>query len=493
MYFAYKHVAKKEYVFVYIQIGSSETCAVLVLCGLRHYGRKSMTKLGGSGFGAILFSAGEVPQLDDGLLKLNLLLKKEMETSCKLKSEISNWIGSENIFKLRAFPELTETMNAIFTTLQGLSNHPILKNKPNSKNKRRRKRTLSIEESNILPENPCTDSFPLDNSTSAAQIADRLGITQDTNGVKTVQPVEKKTLISSPPTIQPPENRTSLDSVKKSTYFLRKKSAAANTPSVQEANLKEQAHSPLLLLSDDDDLDKNEVYYQSQSGEKFPFSQMDIESLAPQAWLNDSIINFYLQYLVDHAADVTRKQVYLFSTYFYPRLTSDIKKSIENKCGCVRPWKSEDIIFNFKYAVIPINENDHWFLSIVILPSFKTKATKASRRCRVYVLNSMLEDEDDEKEFDNVGRAVNIYLAHEYKRVYSATFPNRLDDYKVIVPCAPQQGNGSDCGLFLLEYFEQFLKVLEKKSSLDKVDFEKWFPPKLVIFLQPKFITNSHA
>ncbi|XP_065336097.1 endothelin-converting enzyme homolog isoform X3 [Cloeon dipterum] len=192
-----------------------------------------------------------------------------------------------------------------------------------------------------------------------------------------------------------------------------------------------------------------------------------------------NIINFYLQYLVDHAADEIRKQVYLFSTYFYPRLTSDIKKSVESKSGCVRPWKSEDVIFNFKYAVIPINENDHWFLSIAILPSFKTKATKTSRRCRVYVLNSMLEDEDDEKEFDHVGRAVNIYLAHEYMRVYSATFPNRLDDYKVIVPCAPQQGNGSDCGLFLLEYFEQFLKVLEKKSSLDKVDFKKWFPSKL--------------
>ncbi|XP_059474081.1 sentrin-specific protease 2-like isoform X2 [Neocloeon triangulifer] len=267
--------------------------------------------------------------------------------------------------------------------------------------------------------------------------------------------------------------------------------APAPTQECQRYNLRRKRNdfdksTPLELPSDDDDeTDENEIFYQSKKGEKFPFTKMDLDCLDPHAWLNDSIINFYLQYLLDQCPKTICDQVYLFSTYFYARLNTDIEKSKSLKGNFIRPWKPEDRIFDFKYLIFPVHDCDHWIL--VIVDTELSEEEKKDAEFIFLILNSMIDD-DSEAEMELVAKKLNHYLDCESRRVLGRKIrgPNCR---KLIVPLVPQQKNGSDCGLFVLEYFEQFLKLLKAGQSIREIDFENWFDSKDVR-KKRKFLAN---
>jgi Ulp1 family protease len=72
--------------------------------------------------------------------------------------------------------------------------------------------------------------------------------------------------------------------------------AVSTSPTLSHVSKQE---SNFQTLSDDeqDDGNQQENFYLSKSGEKFPFSKADLKGLRPNEWLNDSILNFYLQYV----------------------------------------------------------------------------------------------------------------------------------------------------------------------------------------------------
>jgi Ulp1 family protease len=71
--------------------------------------------------------------------------------------------------------------------------------------------------------------------------------------------------------------------------------AVSSSPTQSDSSKQDEFQT----LSDDDQDDGNEQenFYLSKSGEKFPFSKADLKGLQPYEWLNDSILNFYLQYV----------------------------------------------------------------------------------------------------------------------------------------------------------------------------------------------------
>jgi len=73
----------------------------------------------------------------------------------------------------------------------------------------------------------------------------------------------------------------------------------AETPSPENTEASDEDPNRPCILSDDDSNEledpEDQFYYQGKSGERFPFTKMDIRALKPGEWLNDSVINFYLQ------------------------------------------------------------------------------------------------------------------------------------------------------------------------------------------------------
>ncbi|OBT76862.1 hypothetical protein VF21_04718 [Pseudogymnoascus sp. 05NY08] len=100
---------------------------------------------------------------------------------------------------------------------------------------------------------------------------------------------------------------------------------------------------------------------------KAQVDQRDIERLDEGEYLNDNLIAFYLRYLQDKAEkerpDVF-KRVFFMNTFFYPRLIQGKgRKNIDY--DAVKRWTSKVNIFAYDYVVVPVNENNHWYVAII--------------------------------------------------------------------------------------------------------------------------------
>ncbi|XP_058066162.1 uncharacterized protein LOC131215783 [Anopheles bellator] len=109
----------------------------------------------------------------------------------------------------------------------------------------------------------------------------------------------------------------------------------------------------------------------------------DYMCLAIDQYLNDVIIDFYLNYLrLELLSEKARSAVHIFSSFFYNRLTTvssrqrghnrDQKQTAAQKRHTrVASWTKRENIFDRDFIVIPINEQSHWFLAIICFPGLE--------------------------------------------------------------------------------------------------------------------------
>ncbi|KAJ3367467.1 Sentrin-specific protease 6 [Allomyces arbusculus] len=178
------------------------------------------------------------------------------------------------------------------------------------------------------------------------------------------------------------------------------------------------AAKPTVVLDDDDDDDDDEdnapkreldAYLASKGRERtdllfvYPFAGSkgvtlfgnDAGVLNNSNFLNDAVLEFYLRYLVDRLDDDQRQSVHLFNSFFFLRLTqTGKKKSVSGKGGSkksgaasaaaaaagenaipfaegyqhVKSWTKNVDLFEKKMVFVPINENLHWYLAVILNP-----------------------------------------------------------------------------------------------------------------------------
>ncbi|KAG0177547.1 hypothetical protein DFQ29_004705 [Apophysomyces sp. BC1021] len=98
----------------------------------------------------------------------------------------------------------------------------------------------------------------------------------------------------------------------------------------------------------------------------YPFSgkgaisvtKQDMLRLNEGEFLNDTIIDFYLQWFADELEKTSpevAKNTHIFNSFFYKRLTQP-KSRREKPYDSVRKWTSKVNLFDKKYAIVPINE-----------------------------------------------------------------------------------------------------------------------------------------
>lgn len=91
----------------------------------------------------------------------------------------------------------------------------------------------------------------------------------------------------------------------------------------------------------------------------------DIQTLAERTWLNDSVINFYFQLILERAdaraaKDKSAPKVFCFNTFFYPSL-------LQRGYSAVRRWakRQKVVIADVDYVLIPIHLGVHWCLGVI--------------------------------------------------------------------------------------------------------------------------------
>ncbi|KAM9350866.1 sentrin-specific protease 1 [Symphorus nematophorus] len=164
-------------------------------------------------------------------------------------------------------------------------------------------------------------------------------------------------------------------------------------------------------------------------------TRKDLQTLSNLNWLNDEVINFYMNLLVERSKDPDLPSVNTFNTFFYPKLRS-------SGYSAVRRWTKKMDIFAKDILLVPVHLGVHWCLSVVdfrkkAIMYFDSMGGNNDEACQILFDYLQQESKDKKgKELDTSG-----WTLHSKKR-------NEI----------PQQMNGSDCGMFTCKYADYITK-----------------------------------
>ncbi|XP_039250119.2 sentrin-specific protease 1-like [Styela clava] len=215
-----------------------------------------------------------------------------------------------------------------------------------------------------------------------------------------------------------------------------------NKLKLQEKKIIEQPTLPELTSDMSEHINKALVPYPPNQvlSECFNISitREHMSTLFGLNWLNDEIINFYMELIVQRSKDVKDyPAVHSMNTFFYPRLSTQSYTS-------VRRWTKKVDIFSKDIVLYPIHLGVHWCLAVVDFISkqirYYDSMGGANRECLEILKNYLLCEHKNKK-----GSEIN------------------LSDWQLLsMSDIPQQMNGSDCGVFACKFAE----YITSKSDL---------------------------
>ncbi|XP_058758228.1 ubiquitin-like-specific protease ESD4 [Vicia villosa] len=174
------------------------------------------------------------------------------------------------------------------------------------------------------------------------------------------------------------------------------------------------------------------------SGEKF-------QCLRPSGWLNDEVINLYLELLKERERREPQKflNCHFFNTFFYKKLISG-KNCYDYKS--VKRWTTQKKLgyglHECDKIFVPIHQNIHWCLGVINKKEKKFQYLDSLKGIDTQVLEVLARYFVDEVK-DKTGEDIDI-----------------SNWEKEFVEELPEQKNGSDCGVFMVKYADFYSRNL---------------------------------
>lgn len=173
---------------------------------------------------------------------------------------------------------------------------------------------------------------------------------------------------------------------------------------------------------------KPTLYQKFHDGTSYTVTNQDFKCLYNKDWINDSIIEFFVKYYIEVSISksiVKREDVYIMSSFFYSKLTSESKNLYEN----VRKWVQNADLLNRKYVVIPMNVNYHWYGCIITNLDVYLKFVLSQQKLEKHSNDTLDDIQRPEKDGTDrkTGQTPHCNNANDSK--ISAT-PNDTDDTK---------------------------------------------------------------
>ena len=160
-----------------------------------------------------------------------------------------------------------------------------------------------------------------------------------------------------------------------------------------------------------------------------------IQCLNGLEWLNDEVINFYLNMVKERSEKNPDKypKIHVFNTFFYAKLTGEHNNTYNY--SAVRRWTKKIDLLEYDKIIIPIHLSVHWTLAIINL-----------RDSKFEFFDSMNGHRTGMKVLQNLEK----YLVDEIKDKKGVTY--ETSSWEKSMPPVPQQANGSDCGVFTCKF-----------------------------------------
>ncbi|CAG8001366.1 unnamed protein product [Penicillium olsonii] len=125
---------------------------------------------------------------------------------------------------------------------------------------------------------------------------------------------------------------------------------------------------------------KEPLVYPPNGKKKAEVNLEDRDRLREDTYLNDNLIAFYMRFLQDNLERTNpdaAKRVYFFNSYFFATLRPQ-GTSVLNYKG-VEKWTRSVDLFAYDYILVPINENQHWYVAIICnLPCLSLESTESA-------------------------------------------------------------------------------------------------------------------
>ncbi|XP_056418697.1 sentrin-specific protease 1 isoform X2 [Hyla sarda] len=207
----------------------------------------------------------------------------------------------------------------------------------------------------------------------------------------------------------------------------------------KKESVEEEQEFPVLTQEMEKEI-KHALYGGSQDqvlSEAFrlTITRKDIMTLNSLNWLNDEIINFYMNLLMERSKRKGLPKVHAFNTFFFPKLKSAGFQAVKR-------WTKKVDVFDADVLLVPVHLGVHWCLAVV---DFRKKAITYydsmgglnNEACRI-LLQYLKQESQDKKgiPFDTNGWNMGSKKSNEI----------------------PQQMNGSDCGMFACKYADYITK-----------------------------------
>ncbi|XP_055910942.1 sentrin-specific protease 1 isoform X2 [Eupeodes corollae] len=179
-------------------------------------------------------------------------------------------------------------------------------------------------------------------------------------------------------------------------------------------------------------------------------TRRDISTLFGKTWLNDEVINFYMNLLTERGENRNEEglpKVYAMNTFFVPRL-------LQSGHSGVRRWTRKVDIFTYDVLPVPVHVGGiHWCMAIIHLrdrtikyyDSMGTPNPKILAALEQYLREESLDKR--KRPFDTSG-----FLIESVRDV-------------------PQQNNGSDCGVFSCMFAEFICRDREITFSQQNMEY----------------------
>ncbi|WOO79693.1 Sentrin-specific protease [Vanrija pseudolonga] len=180
-------------------------------------------------------------------------------------------------------------------------------------------------------------------------------------------------------------------------------------------------------------------------------SSSSLQRLKPDVWLNDEVINFYVELINTRAKDDGRP-LHCLNTFFYEKL------SVAGYAGAkLARWtkRMKLDIFALDKLLIPINHgNSHWVCAVI---NFKQR--------RIEYYDSLA---DSGRRYE-VFKTLRGYLQSEHQEKKGSSFDLRKweDQFD---PDTPKQNNYTDCGVFACQTLESTARgrdLVKQKFEFD--------------------------
>ncbi|XP_064222976.1 sentrin-specific protease 2 isoform X12 [Aotus nancymaae] len=198
---------------------------------------------------------------------------------------------------------------------------------------------------------------------------------------------------------------------------------------------------------------------------KLRITRGDIQTLKNYHWLNDEVINFYMNLLVERNKKQGYPALHVFSTFFYPKLKSGGYQAVKR-------WTKGVNLFEQEIILVPIHRKVHWSLVVIdlrkkCLKYLDSMGQKGHRICEI--LLQYLQDESKTK------RNIDLNLL---EWTHYSMKPHEI----------PQQLNGSDCGMFTCKYADYISR--DKPITFTQVS-EDSFSTIYLLLSKIKYLSSS--